>query len=200
LDFGCGEGAFLHRMHQHGWHVTGLDLYPKPVQRIQHDLGLPAFVGSLPHPELRPESFDVITMWHSLEHVHNPRDVLQHAYFLLAPGGQLMAAVPNIDSLPFQWFGKYWFGLDLPRHLTHFSPKSLHCLLARTGFRIKSMHMIRQSGWMRNSAQLAIQGSGKNRFRWHRWLQGKHLSRIATWYTFLRRQCDCLMVTAERRD
>ena len=51
--------------------------------------------------------------------------VLREARDLLAPGGKLVVAVPNIDSLPFRWFGRHWFGLDLPRHLTHFTPASL---------------------------------------------------------------------------
>lgn len=198
LDFGCGEGAFLDRMDRNGWDVTGLDAFPAPVHRIRARLGLPVLVGTLPHPQLRPASFDVITMWQSLEHVHYPREVLQEAHDLLAPGGKLLVAVPNIESVPFAWFGQSWFGLDLPRHLTHFSPVTLRWMLERTGFRVGPVRMIRQSGWMRASAHIASQGGRKLRSDWLRLFRNKHVSRLGTWYTYFTQQCDCLMVTAER--
>src|SRR5262245_38115152 len=69
LDFGCGGGSFLERMHHQGWSVVGLDTSDAAVRSIRDELGLTAHVGSLPHPELEPASFDVITMWHALEHV-----------------------------------------------------------------------------------------------------------------------------------
>src|SRR4051812_34000167 len=63
LDFGCGGGSFLQRMHGQGWHVTGVDFSEPTVQRVREELGLQVFSGSLPHPALDPASFDVITMW-----------------------------------------------------------------------------------------------------------------------------------------
>src|SRR5208283_1518267 len=72
LDFGCGSGAFLVRMRQRGWVVTGLDSSQQAVQTIRTNLGLCALAGTLPHPELGEGTFDVVTMRHSLEHVHQP--------------------------------------------------------------------------------------------------------------------------------
>ncbi len=198
LDFGCGEGAFLDRMRRNGWEVTGLDAMATPVQRVRTCLGLPVLVGSLPHPQLRPASFDLITMWHSLEHVHNPRAVLEGAYHLLVPGGKLLVAVPNIDSLAFQWFGASWFGLDLPRHLTHFNPTTLRWMLERTGFRVGAVRMVRQSGWMRTSALRACRSEGGPRSAWLRVFRNRHAARLATWYAYAGQRCDCMMVTAER--
>jgi SAM-dependent methyltransferase len=196
LDFGCGNGAFLERMHQRGWQVTGLDVSVEAVDVLRREFGLHALVGTLPHSELSFRSLDLITMWHSLEHVHQPRDVLRHAYDLLAPGGKLMAAVPNIDSLPFRWFGASWYGLDLPRHLTHFSPETLRWMLERTGFRVDSVRMIRQSGWLRSSAKIACR-SGRAP-AWHYAIRNKYIARLATWHSYVTRQCDCLLVTATR--
>src|SRR5262245_10663532 len=122
LDFGCGGGAFLERMARQGWQVVGLDSSPLAVERVRAELGLTAFVGTLPHAELEPAGFDVVTMWHTLEHVHRPVEVLAEARRLLAPRGRLFVAVPNIGGWPYRWFGGDWFGLDLPRHLTHFTP------------------------------------------------------------------------------
>jgi SAM-dependent methyltransferase len=196
LDFGCGGGSFLQRMHQKGWQVTGLDVSSAAVGQVRDGLGLRALLGSLPHPDLRPGSFDVITMWHSLEHVHRPMTVLQEAYRLLAPGGKLLVAVPNIDSLPFRWFGPAWFGLDLPRHLTHFAPWTLHLMLENVGFVVDPVRMIRHSHWLRTSARLSTRTG--NAPRWHRLLKAKPTSRLATWYSYLTSQSDCMIMTAHR--
>jgi 2-polyprenyl-3-methyl-5-hydroxy-6-metoxy-1,4-benzoquinol methylase len=196
LDFGCGGGSFLERMHRQGWQVTGVDASAAAVGRVRDDLGLRALHGSLPHPELRPQSFDVITMWHSLEHVHRPMAVLEEAYRLLAPGGRLLVAVPNIDSLPFRWFGSAWYALDLPRHLTHFAPWTLHLMLENVGFAVGPIRMVRHSEWLRGSARRsALRGATT---RWHRLLGLKSASRLATWYSYFTSQCDCMIVTAQR--
>jgi SAM-dependent methyltransferase len=196
LDFGCGGGTYLQRLHCEGWQVLGLDISAAAVERVRCDLGLPALVGSLPHPLLEPASFDVITMMHSLEHVHDPLTVLREARRLLAPGGRLLVAAPNIDSLPFRWFGPAWYALDLPRHLTHFTPRTLTLMLQRAGYRPGPVRMIRHSDWIRASARLACRVTPAE--RWPRWLAGKLLSRVAASYAYLTRQSDCMMVTAER--
>jgi 2-polyprenyl-3-methyl-5-hydroxy-6-metoxy-1,4-benzoquinol methylase len=195
LDFGCGGGSYLERMHRQGWTVTGLDFSEPTVRRIRDELGLKAHVGTLPHPELEPAMFDVITMWHSLEHVHEPLRVLREARRLLVSGGKLLVAVPNIDSLPFRWFGGAWFGLDLPRHLTHFTPWTLTLMLQRAGFRPGHVRMLRHSEWLRSSARLACRNPRGP--YWHRWLNARPASRVATWYSWLIRQADSMLVVAE---
>jgi SAM-dependent methyltransferase len=196
LDFGCGGGSFLKRMGGLGWQVTGLDTSATTVCRVRADLGVRVLIGSLPHPELHTDSFDVITMWHSLEHVHQPREVLQEAHHLLAPEGKLLIAVPNIDSLAYRWFGPDWYGLDLPRHLTHFTPMTLSLMLERTGFRIGSLQMVRHPQWLRSSAQRGV--ARRRGPYWHRWLTAKPAARLATWYSYLTRQADCILVTAHK--
>jgi SAM-dependent methyltransferase len=194
LDFGCGGGAFLARMHRRGWRVTGLDMSTIAVQRIRTELGLRALSGSLPHPELPEGGFDVITMWQSLEHVHDPVAVLRGARRLLAPGGRLVVEVPNIDSLPFRWFGQGWFGLDLPRHLTHFVPETLCRMLVRAGFRPGPVRMVRHSDWVRASARLAARLYGRR--VWLRCLRTRAGSGLAGWFTYLTNRADCIQVTA----
>ena len=196
LDFGCGGGSFLERMHQQGWRVLGVDVSPAAVERVRTVLGLPAVVGTLPHPDLVPGSFDVITMWHSLEHVHRPVEVLREARRLLAPGGQLLVAVPNIESLPFRLFKSAWYGLDVPRHLTHFAPWTLHLMLEHVGFTVGPIRMVRHGDWFRSSARLSCQDGDAP--PWHRVFAFKPFSRLATWYSYLTAQCDCMIVTATR--
>jgi SAM-dependent methyltransferase len=194
LDFGCGGGSYLERMHRQGWQVMGLDVSPEAVQAIHTELGLRALVGTLPHPDLQPASFDVITMWQSLEHVHDPGQVLGEARRLLVAGGKLVVAVPNISSLPFRWFRQAWFALDLPRHLTHFTPRTLDLMLRQTGFLPGPIRMVRRSNWLRSSARRACQEN--NPSRWQRWLKRKGLSRLAAWYCYITRRADSMVVTA----
>ena len=196
LDFGCGGGGFLKRMADQGWQVIGLDAAVGAVRQVQEELGLTALVGSLPHPDLPPGSFDVVTMWHSLEHVHRPLAILREAYRLLVPGGKIVVATPNLESLPFYWFGSSWFGLDLPRHLTHFTPKALREMLETAGFRVESVRMLRHADWLRSSARLAVrQGRGG---AWSRLLKWKPAAKLVAWGCYAAGLSDCMMAVAER--
>src|SRR5262245_10274930 len=198
LDFGCGGGAFLLRMRRQGWNVVGVDASAAVVQQLRDRFGLAALAGSLPHPELVDESFDVITMWQALEHTHQPLDVLRAAHALLAPSGKLIASVPNIDSLAFRWFGQAWNGLELPRHLVHFDPWTLRLMLHRAGFRQIRIRMQRRSGWLRDSARRAVELHP--RVNWpRRRLQGRTLSNLAGWYAYLTGQSDCMIAEAIKK-
>jgi len=192
LDFGCGGGAFLKRMADRGWQVTGLDAAVGAGRAVQEELGLPVLTGSLPHPALRPCAFDVVTMWQSLEHVHDPLAVLREAFRLLVPGGKLVAATPNIESLPFYWFGAAWFGLDVPRHLTHFSPTTLRAMLETAGFRVEFVRQLRHADWLRSSARRAAGGG------WARLLRWKPAAKAAAWACYAAGMSDCLLAVAER--
>lgn len=196
LDFGCGGGSFLKRMAERGWQVTGLDASVGAIREVQESLGLNALAGTLPHPDLVPSSFEVITMWHSLEHVHDPIAVLSEAYRLLVPGGKLIVACPNIDSWPFAWFGPAWFGLDLPRHLNHFTPKTLKAALVASGFRLETVRPIRHSDWFRSSAKLARRMG--QRGIWSRPLLWKPMAKLAAWITFMAGRSDCMIAVAQR--
>lgn len=127
LDIGAGTGAFVAMMQQSGWQVTGLE--PDSVARANaeklHQLQLET-------PEklfsIAPESFDVITMWHVLEHVHNLHGYLDAIQKILKPNGIAMIAVPNYTSDDAEYYGKFWAAWDVPRHLYHFSPASMTTL------------------------------------------------------------------------
>jgi 2-polyprenyl-3-methyl-5-hydroxy-6-metoxy-1,4-benzoquinol methylase len=178
--------------------VVGIDASHAVVERIRTQMGLRALAGSLPQPELVPASFDVITMWQALEHVHRPLDVLREAKRLLTPGGKLVIAVPNIDSGPFRWFGPDWFGLDLPRHLTHFSAATLRRMVEQAGFRVDRVRMVSHASWLQASARRAI-GNGRENYLARR-LRSRSVCRLAVWYCVLTGSSDAVMLTAIAQD
>ena len=176
LDFGCGDGAFLAEMQLRGWDVAGLDTDEDSVERAIELRGLSVELGTLPHPRWNSPRFEAITMRQSLEHVHQPLETLTAARDLLTPGGVLMVSVPNFDSLAAGWFGPDWYGLDLPRHLSHFTPRTLHAMLTKAGFERIEIRADRHAGWVRHSAERMvvnhIVGAGT------RWLQTRVGSRL----------------------
>jgi 2-polyprenyl-3-methyl-5-hydroxy-6-metoxy-1,4-benzoquinol methylase len=206
LDVGCGSGKFLQRMHLQGWRVTGLDISAAMVERIRGQLRLPAIVGQLPHPELTSARFELATMWQSLEHLPRPLEVLQEVHRLLAPGGRLMVSVPNIESGPFRWFGPAWYGVELPRHLIHFTPATLRRMLEAAGFTVEKLRMLPHSDWLRASVRLAQrkravlseEGRPSQPKPWAYWLRWRPLSGLAARYCQLTGQSDCLLAIGRK--
>ena len=133
LDVGAGTGAFSNAMQQAGWKLTALE----PDETARKNAA--AKYGLLLQPadtlfQLDAAEFDAITMWHVLEHVHNLHGYLEQFYKLLKPGGRLVIAVPNYTSYDAKSYGEYWAAYDVPRHLYHFSPKSMEMLGKSKGF------------------------------------------------------------------
>jgi 2-polyprenyl-3-methyl-5-hydroxy-6-metoxy-1,4-benzoquinol methylase len=196
LDFGCGGGAFLLRMRDRGWNVSGVDFSEATVARLRAELGLNVHSGTLPHPDLSPGSFDLVTLWHSLEHVHQPFEVLREVHRLLAPTGRVLAAVPNLESLSFRWFGADWFGLDVPRHLTHFTPAALRQMMEKAGFRVLLRQNIRHSLWFRYSVERARQNG---HLHWpHTWMRSKLASSFVTRLQQFLGRADAFLMIAEK--
>lgn len=135
LDYGCGTGHFLARAKQAGWQVTGLE----PNDRARHDaaarVGQP-ILDAAALAGLAPGSFDLISLWHVLEHVHALEATLSELITKLKPGGRLLIAVPNAESLDAQHYRQNWASYDVPRHLYHFVPATMQRLLARHGLRV----------------------------------------------------------------
>lgn len=196
LDFGCGTGDFLRRMHALKWNVAGLDPEESVVERIRRQLGLAAYVGSLPYPLWPDASFEAITMWQSLEHAHEPLDVLRDAYRLLTPNGRLLLTVPNLESLSARWFGSNWYGLDVPRHLTHFTPETLRGMLQRAGFENITIEQERRGSWIRHSARLTHERKADGLST--RWLRTRLGSGLAGWLGRWRGQAESLFAVVRK--
>jgi SAM-dependent methyltransferase len=146
LDVGCGGGDFLALMQaERHWQVAGLEPNAAAVRYAREARHLNVQVGQLPADTLPSQSFDVITMWHVLEHVPDPAQVLAEVRRLLRPAGVLIVGVPLSDSVEAQWFGANWAGYDVPRHLVTFTRSSLLLLAERSGFSLEEQMGVVQS-------------------------------------------------------
>lgn len=126
LDIGAGTGEFLLTCKNDGWHVTGIEPSERAKQ-IAHQKGI-GMEESLAN--LTDHSFDVITMWHVLEHVPNLEQQLKELKRLLKPNGVLLVAVPNYKSYDAKVYQEYWAAYDVPIHLWHFSKNAISKLFA----------------------------------------------------------------------
>lgn len=136
LDLGAGTGAFAAYMNQNGWDVTALE--PDPSAREKgFELNKITLQPVEALFQLPAESFQAITMWHVLEHVHRLHEYLGQLKKLLAKEGVLFIAVPNYTSYDAKHYQEYWAAYDVPRHLYHFSPTSMRLLLNKHGFTVK---------------------------------------------------------------
>jgi SAM-dependent methyltransferase len=145
LDIGCSSGGFLGTMKGASWKLNGIEIAPAMAERARVNTGGTIFVGDALAAPFRPKSFDVITCFDVLEHVYQPKQLLVKALEWLKPGGIFYTSLPNIDSWEARLFGSYWYGLELPRHLFHFSPKSLSGVMEAVGFVQGSIAMPRTS-------------------------------------------------------
>ncbi|UTG91863.1 class I SAM-dependent methyltransferase [Geobacter sulfurreducens] len=135
LDVGCGDGTFLLEAGQRGWRTVGTELNPAAAREAGLDVrgSVDAADDGIP--------YDCITLWHSLEHMTDPRRLLARLAAMLGPGGVLVVAVPDAGGLQCGLFGRHWLHLDVPRHLYHFSRASLGRLLAADGCAVvRTMH------------------------------------------------------------
>lgn len=133
LDVGCGNGSFLCIAREIGWQVHGLDMDPKAVAAARLS-GLDVQCGSIELLSHEVKNYDVITLSHVIEHVHDPLDLLSQLYRLLKPGGVLWIETPNLESLGYSRYKSNWRGLEPPRHLVIFNSISLINALSNVGF------------------------------------------------------------------
>lgn len=137
LDIGFGSGGFLIGMLQDKWSCTGVEIGDAGSYKSLWTGLIDAHYGLDTLDALPAESFDLITLWHVLEHLPEPIDVLRRARRLLKASGRLVLAVPNIESLSAHVFQSHWYGIAPPWHLHQFSPRSLHRVFAGAGLTVE---------------------------------------------------------------
>jgi SAM-dependent methyltransferase len=133
LDVGCGNGEPARRFVEAGWTAVGIDTDAEAVTAARQ-AGLDARVGTLKAQRFPDAHFDLILMSHVIEHLADPLDDLKECRRVLKPSGSIVIATPNALGLNHRIFGRHWPGLDAPRHLQIFAPKSLTRVLASCGF------------------------------------------------------------------
>ena len=136
LDVGCGRGLMLQFLKKWGYEVDGVELDNLAAERAGRNLGQEIFHRLDEVEALRPEKYQAICFWHSLEHLPRPGDTLTIADRLLASGGILIVSAPHVASIQSRLSGRDWLHLDLPRHLVHFDMNRLPDYLKKRGYRL----------------------------------------------------------------
>lgn len=144
LDLGCSSGGFLTSLKSPSWKLYGIEMSDSVAEKAAAKCGAEVFVGDILDAPFAPGSFDAITCFHVFEHLYHPREVLAKVAEWLKPGGVFYTMMPNIDSAGCHIFGSYWYALELPRHLYHFSPASLRKMATSVGLEEASLETHRE--------------------------------------------------------
>ncbi len=139
LDIGTGTGYFANTMQQRGWKVNAIEKNEQARKFAREHFNLEVEPDNALQ-EFAPESFDVITLWHVMEHLEQLNETWERLNTLLTEKGVLIIAVPNYTSYDAQKYGAHWAAYDVPRHLWHFTPDSIQRFGAKHGFILAEHH------------------------------------------------------------
>lgn len=146
LDVGCGTGELLKYFKDNRWQTSGIEPVEKARAFAREKYSLDIYEEN----QLKlfdPQSFDVISLWHVLEHVYDLNGRIEELKRLLKPDGVLIIAVPDIDSYDAQHYGKNWGALDVPRHLYHFSRKSISLLFENHSLQVIDTYPLKMDSY-----------------------------------------------------
>ena len=136
LDIGCGVGDFLHTAEEHGWDCTGVE--PSEDAKAIARKRIKANIMASEDLEQIPDAtFDLITMWHVLEHVDDLKWQVEQLQRLIKPQGRIVIAVPNHKSYDAQFYKELWAAYDVPRHLSHFDKITITKIFKSKGLALK---------------------------------------------------------------
>lgn len=162
LEIGCGTGAGLDYQRLYGFTVGGVEMNPYAVEVAHSRYHLDVRLGTLEEVKFLDRAFDTIHMSHVFEHLLEPVTTLREMHRVLDDHGLIILKLPNIGSLSAKRFGPYWLGLDLPRHLYHFTPSTITRLLEQHGFAIQAIRQdVGAWGWWRESRRIQAQHAGQ---------------------------------------
>jgi SAM-dependent methyltransferase len=172
LDVGCATGVFLEALQRHGWEVHGVEPNAEAAAYARSRLRLDVFNGELVQARFPACYFDLVTLWHVLEHVHQPRQMLLEAARITRPGGMLVLALPNPDSLEARLFGPFWAGWDVPRHLYIFPVPVISKMLRETGWHMFDTVCLEGRMWLFNLSLRHWLADNVSKVRWRRFITG----------------------------
>lgn len=160
LDIGCGTGNLLYKFKSSGWQTKGVE--PSKIARQKAIKNYNLDINDSSNLSNIKEKFDIITMWHVLEHMPNLNDVLKNFNRLLNDNGKIIIAVPNPESYDAKHYKKYWAAYDLPIHFSHFTKNSISSLFEKHNFKlIKNKGMIFDSFYVSMLSE-EFKGGSKN--------------------------------------
>ncbi len=177
LDVGCASGYFLAAARQRGFNGEGVEVSEWAADEARQRFGLRVTTGQIgdvsgPHPR-----FDVVTMWHSLEHTQDPVSTLTTVHGLLRDGGILAIELPNYQSIDARGYGLSWSGWSVPYHFWHFSPASLSALVRRCGFDVRMIKTLPSVYIKEKARQIPVVGLFRNMIA--KWYVGRDLVLVA---------------------
>ncbi|WP_433974527.1 class I SAM-dependent methyltransferase [Tunturiibacter lichenicola] len=155
LDIGCGSGDYLHVMRSRGWKVRGVEPSTFGAEEGRR-AGFDIFNGTLDQAKFNTNTFEYVRSNHSFEHMPNPMEVLHEIHRILKPGGKVYIGIPNIDSIPYQIFGKYWWYLGAPVHTYNYTIPTIFTLLERSGFSIQKVYFNSNFASLLGSLQIYV--------------------------------------------
>jgi SAM-dependent methyltransferase len=133
LEMGCATGQFLMQLRNEGWDATGVEPAAGPATQAVRQ-GFDVHVGTLESAAFADASFDAVFAWQVIEHLQEPKQTMREIHRILKPRGWIAFSVPNFACWERRFFGRCWHALELPRHLQHFTPRTLRMMLAEAGF------------------------------------------------------------------
>lgn len=157
LDIGCGSGEFLKAAAEYGYEVYGQEVSSEAARLARENHGKVIFNKNLLDCKFESDYFDVITLWHVAEHIHDVNAYLNEIYRILKPKGLLSIEVPNFNCIERKIFKNYSLCIDAPRHLRHFTKETLKKILIDSGFECEI-----NNGWSFLVSPLSILSSGNN--------------------------------------
>jgi SAM-dependent methyltransferase len=175
LDVGSGTGHFASLMKKSGWRIKGIEISEKARDFSKSVFGVD-IISPKGISDLKPESFDCVTLWHVLEHFHEPEKYISDIYYMLKPGGTCVIALPNCSSYDAKYYRQMWAAFDVPRHLWHFDPVTFADFAARTGLKLDRMMVLPLDVFYISSMSEKYKGSPLP------FIKGLA---IATWFSFL---------------
>ena len=138
LDVGCGTGDFLKKAHGHGWDIVGVEP-DEDARKIASDKNGPVILESTDLMNTTDNGFDIITLWHVLEHLPDFDEQLRKFHRLLKKDGKLIIAVPNFKSYDAGYYKAYWAAFDVPRHLWHFSRQAMELISKKNDLTVQKI-------------------------------------------------------------
>ena len=139
LDIGCGTGYFLNYMKNKSYQIYGVEKEKDAREFAINNFNIPVTSPDNFLQQELAEQYDIITLWHVLEHIQNFNEYLKSIHNKLNKNGILVIALPNHRSYDARHYNQYWAGFDVPRHLWHFNPDSFELLMKKHGFTIRKL-------------------------------------------------------------